>query len=262
MKRLIRTSTTFLSTYYAHMVEYRAELLFWALSNSLPLILMGVWNQAAQSGKFGLSPIDLVRYFFAVFMVRQLTIVWVVWDFEREVVEGTLSPRLLQPIDPAWHHIAGHISERLARIPFTIGLVILFFVLYPQAFWIPKLQTLLLCLIATLLAFVLRFIIQYTFGMLAFWTERATAIEQLWYLFYLFLSGLIAPLELFPETVRNVVQWTPFPYMIHFPAAILIGLPVNIGQGLLVIIGWSVFFFVLNRWLWRKGLKHYSGMGA
>jgi len=244
------------------MVEYRAELLFWALSNSLPIILMGVWNQAAQSGRFGLAPIDLVRYFLAVFIVRQFTIVWVVWEFEKEVLEGKLSPKLLQPIDPVWHHVAGHLAERLARLPFALGLIVLFFALYPQAFWLPNLQTLLIFFITINLAFVLRFIIQYTFAMLAFWTERATAIEQLWFLFYLFLSGLIAPLQLFPESVRNVVQWTPFPYMVHFPSAILIGLPVNIGQGLLVIIGWSVLFLGLNRWLWRKGLKRYSGMGA
>jgi ABC-2 type transport system permease protein len=112
------------------------------------------------------------------------------------------------------------------------------------------------------LAFALRFLIQYTFAILAFWTERANAIENFWFLFYLFFSGLIAPLEMFPERVREVVLWTPFPYLIHFPAALLIGIPVEVVRGLLVILGWGLLFFVLNRWLWRRGLKQYSGMGA
>jgi ABC-2 type transport system permease protein len=103
---------------------------------------------------------------------------------------------------------------------------------------------------------------QYTFALFAFWTERASAIEQFSFLFYLFLSGVIAPLEVFPPLVRAIALWTPFPYLIHFPAAILIGLPVNIGQGILVMLGWCLLFFILNRWLWRKGLKQYSGMGA
>jgi ABC-2 type transport system permease protein len=98
--------------------------------------------------------------------------------------------------------------------------------------------------------------------MFAFWLERAYAIEQFWFLFYLFLSGLIAPLEVFPPAVREVVMWTPFPYMIHFPASILIGLPVNVGRGLLIMLDWIIIFWFLNRWLWRKGLKQYSGMGA
>jgi ABC-2 type transport system permease protein len=33
-------------------------------------------------------------------VTRQLTVVWVIWELEKEVVQGYLSPRLLQPLDP------------------------------------------------------------------------------------------------------------------------------------------------------------------
>jgi ABC-2 type transport system permease protein len=258
----MRITRTLLSVYYAYMVEYRAELILWVLSGSLPLILMGVWLQAAQGGRFGLSPIDFVRYFLAVFIVRQFSVVWVIWEFEREIVEGKLSFRLLQPLDPGWHHLASHFAERFARLPFAILLIVFFFFLYPDAFWIPSLTNLLLCLLTLVLAFLLRFISQYTFAMMAFWIERANAIESFWFLFYLFLSGLIAPLEVFPPLLREIVLWTPFPYMINFPASILVGLPTNVPQGILAMLGWIALFWVLNRWLWRKGLRQYSGMGA
>ncbi len=244
------------------MMEYRAELILWVLAGSLPIILMGVWIQAAQGGQFGLTPVDFARYFLAVFLVRQFTVVWVIWEVEKEVVEGKLSNRLLQPIDPVWHHVAAHISERFARIPFAILLVGLFFILYPQAFWIPSFGTFLLFSLVVILAFILRFVIQYTFAIFSFWTERASALEDFWFLFFLFLSGMIAPLEVFPESVRTVVLFTPFPYLINFPASILVGIPVNLTQGLVSILGWILFFLGLNRWLWRQGLKRYSGMGA
>ncbi|BAZ66308.1 hypothetical protein NIES4106_10580 [Fischerella sp. NIES-4106] len=262
MQRLIKTILTFLSVYYAYMVEYRAELILWVLAGSLPIILMGVWIQAAQGGQFGLTSVDFARYFLAVFLVRQFTVVWVIWEVEREVVEGKLSNRLLQPIDPVWHHVAAHVSERVARIPFAIVLVGLFFLLYPQAFWIPSLGTFLLFSLVVILAFILRFVIQYTFAIFSFWTERASALEDFWFLFFLFLSGMIAPLEVFPESVRTVVLFTPFPYLINFPASILVGIPVNLTQGLVSMLGWILLFFGLNRWLWRQGLKRYSGMGA
>jgi ABC-2 type transport system permease protein len=247
---------------YNYAVEYRAELILWVLSGSLPIILMGVWIQAAQSGNFSLSPVEFARYFLAVFIIRQLTIVWVIWEFEREVVEGKLSSRLLQPLDPVWHHVTSHISERAARLPFAVVLIVLFFILYPQAFWIPSWSQLLLFTIAVLLSFTLRFIIQYTFAMFAFWTERASAIENFWMLFYLFLSGLIAPIEVFPESVKNFVLCTPFPYLINFPASILIGNPTDIWRGFSMMVGWTLLFLGLNRILWRAGLKRYSGMGA
>lgn len=262
MAKIWRQTRVFLSVYYAYMVEYRAELILWVLANSLPIIMMGVWIQAAQGGQFNLSALDFARYFISVFFIRQLTIVWVVWEFEKEVVEGRLSPRLLQPIDPVWHHVAGHIAERFARLPFTVLLLGFFFVLYPQAFWLPSFGSIVGASLAIALAFVLRFLIQYTFAVFAFWTERATAIEQFWFLFYLFLSGMIAPLNVYPEALSNLLMWTPFPYLVYFPASLLIGLPVNVVQGFGVTLAWSAGFWILNRWLWRRGLKHYSGMGA
>ncbi|WP_414530528.1 ABC transporter permease [Nodularia chucula] len=262
MKKIIRKILTFLAVYYAYMVEYRAELILWVLSGALPIILMGVWIEAAESGEFGLTSVDFARYFITVFLVRQMTVVWVIWEFEKEVVEGKLSSRLLQPIDPVWHHLAGHISERVARIPFILLLVLLFFILYPQAIWFPNLTQFLLFGLAVTLGFFLRFVIQYTFALFAFWTERASALETFWLLFYLFLSGLIAPLDVFPENVRTIVMFTPFPYLINFPVSLLVGLPVDVPRGFLAILGWILIFLGANRLLWRAGLKRYSGMGA
>lgn len=262
MKWTIAKAKTLLLTHYAHMLEYRAEIFLWALSNSLPIILMGVWIKAAQEGNFTLTPEDFARYFFAVFLVRQLTAIWVIWDFEREVIEGKLSFFLLQPLDPVWHHIARHLAEKMTRIPLVFVFVGLFFVLYPEAIWFPSIGQICLFLIAIAAAFILKFIIQYTFAMLAFWTERASAIQQFWFLFDIFLSGAIAPLEVFPEALRNIVELTPFPYVMYFPSALIIGLKVDFWHSILVIAAWIIIFYFVNRWLWKKGLKQYSGMGA
>ncbi len=262
MHWLIKKILTFLSVYYAHMLEYRAEIFFWILSGSLPIILMGVWIEAANNSDFGLNAVDFARYFFCVFQVRQFTNIWVIWDFEREVLEGRLSFKLLHPLDPGWHHVVRHITEKITRFPLVVFFTILFFLLYPQAFWIPDLFHFLLTLVIIVIAFALRFLIQYTFAMFAFWTERASAIQQLWNLAYVFLSGMTAPLDVFPDGVREIVMWTPFPYTAYFPAALLIGLPVNIIKSLLIMMGWCIIFFVINRWLWRRGLEQYSGMGA
>jgi ABC-2 type transport system permease protein len=262
MKRLFKISRSLLVTDYAYMLEYRAELLLWALSGSLPFILMGVWTQAAQQGNFGLSSIEFARYFLAVYLVRQLTVVWVIWDFEREILDGKLSFRLLQPLDPVWHHIWSHIGERFARLPFIFGLVALFFFLYPSAFWIPSFNHLVLFSIASMCAFALTFLMQYTLAMFAFWTEKASSIQEVVFLVNLFLSGALAPLEIFPPQVRSIALWTPFPYIINFPASILTGLPINILNSFGIMFLWMLFLAIVNRWLWKKGLRQYSGMGA
>ena len=69
-------------------------------------------------------------------------------------------------------------------------------------------------------------------------------------------------MEVFPEPLRQIVLLTPFPYLMNFPASLLVGVPVDVGRGFLSMIGWFLLFLGLNRIFWRLVLKRYSGMGA
>ncbi|WP_018461689.1 ABC transporter permease [Thermus oshimai] len=258
----MRKAKTLLQVYLAYMLEYRAELVLWALAGVLPLILMGVWMEAAEGGGFPLTSGEFARYFLMTYLVRQLTVVWVVWEFERDVVEGRLSFRLLKPLDPFFEHLAAHVAERLARLPFVLLLIGVFFLLFPEARFVPAWDDLFLGLLLTALAFLLRYLMQYTTALLTFWSERASALEEVFFLLYLFLSGTIAPLEVFPETVRALALLTPFPYLVYLPAATLAGQEVALWPGVGVVLLWGGFFLLLSRLLWRLGLRRYSGMGA
>src|SRR5688572_32864572 len=133
---MIAWSRSFLAqiiTAFALTTTYRAELVLWALSGTLPIILMGVWSEAARDGGLPYTSTQMVRYFVAVLVVRQLTFVWVIWEFEESVVSGRLSNHLLRPIDPVWNYLANHAAERVVRFPMIVALVGLCFWLYPQA---------------------------------------------------------------------------------------------------------------------------------
>jgi len=264
VSRLVRTAGGLFRVGYAYMTEYRAELLLWALAHSLSIILMGVWSQAAARGSFALGPLEVIRYFLAVFVVRQLTVVWVIWDVEQQVQAGKLAPLLLQPVDPGWRHLVNHVAERAARMPFTVLLVVLFFVLYPAAWWVPSPTTLLSFAVLVTTAFLLRFLVQYTIALGCFWTERASALEQLHFLLFMFLGGALVPLDFFPDELRAVVMLTPFPAMLWLPCRVLVGgVPVaEVARAVAVLVGWGAFFLVVNRLLWRAGLRRFSAMGA
>lgn len=269
MRLAVDKCRTLLGAYYAEATTYRAELFLWVMGTLLPFILMGVWMEAARQGDFGMTPADFARYFFAVFLVRNLTLIYVVFEFENDVVQGRLSMYLLQPLDPMWRYIGSHLAERMARLPFLVILAAIFFVLYPEALrgWHITPTGLAMGLLAIAMTFVMRFAVEYCFAMMAFWTERAHAVEQLWALPYIFLSGLIAPMEVYEQyspTLARVLMLTPFPYLIYFPSRLLTGGEVNvsIAQGFGVLVGWTVVFYLLSRLLWRIGLKQYSAMGA
>lgn len=259
--RMLRKARALFGLYLSYMLEYRAEIYLWVLASVLPLILLGVWAHAAESGAYPLSRVEFIRYFIAVFVVRQFSFIWVIWEFEELVVSGKLSQQLLQPIDPVWRFVASHVTERVVRLPLVLGVVGICFALYPDAIWLPSAADFVSAFALLVLAFAARFALQYMMSMLAFWSERAASIEELWFVVHLFLSGLIAPLDVYPEAVRRATELTPFPYLIYYPVNLLLGRGAPLERAVLVLGVWGGLGWLLQRVLWRRGLRRYSAMG-
>jgi ABC-2 type transport system permease protein len=257
-----RIARVLLETQYAYMLEYRAEIALWVLSGVLPLIMLGVWSGSGASQAAGLSPVQLSRYFLAAFLVRQFTVVWMIHVFEEDVLQGKLSPFLLQPLLPLWRYLAAHLAEQATRLPFLLVLLPPLALIAPGSLWLPPPSRLLLGVLAIVAVFLLRFLIQTMVAMACFWTERAAALDRLLMIPYLFLSGLVAPLDTFPPAMRRLAEATPFPWMVDFPARLLAGAAVDVGQGFGAIGAWCLLVLPIAGWLWRRGLRRYGAMGA
>ena len=263
-----------ISAQHALMLAYRAEIYLWVLAHVLPFIMMSVWMKAADSkgATLAMTALEYARYFAAVFIVRQFTAVWMIYEFEWYVVEGRLSPMLLRPMNVLWHFVAAHLGEQMARLPFFLAMLVLFFALYPAAFWVCPgppgrvAAALGLGFVSIYAAFALRFSMQYCISMGTFWFERASSIDQLSWLPYMFLSGLVIPLADMPVAVRQALYLTPFPYCIDFPARILMGTlgwdDPALWQGLGVMAAWFAAQSLVGAALWKLGLRQYSGQGA
>ena len=258
----IRIARTLLSTQYAYMLEYRAEIALWALSGVLPLIMLGVWQNSGAASQAGWSPGQLRHYFVAAFLVRQFSVVWLIHVFEEDVVSGKLSPFLLQPLQPLWRYFAAHLAEQATRIPFVALMLLALAWVNPALLWVPTPEHLVLGIAAIWGAFLLRFLLQTLSSMLCFWSERAAALDRLLVIPYLFLSGLVAPLDTFPPAIKTVALATPFPAMVDFPARLLAGLPVDVGAGFLSLMLWCGLLSPLCWLSWRRGLRRYGAMGA
>jgi len=257
-----RVAQALLVSQYALMLEYRAEIVLWALSGVLPLIMLGVWSGSGAGAGAGLSAEQISRYFLSAFLVRQFTVVWLIHVFEEDALQGRLSPFLLQPLAPLWRYLAAHFSEQASRVPIVAVMVLALGLVAPGLLWLPSARSLLLALVAIQAAFLLRFLLQVLVTTLCFWSERAAALDRLLLIPYLFLSGLVAPLATFPPAVRRLALATPFPWMVDFPARLLAGEPVDAALGFGAIAAWCLLLLPIGLWLWRAGLRRYSAMGA
>ncbi|BDP41841.1 ABC transporter permease [Deinococcus aetherius] len=262
-----RKLRTLFAAGFAEMTEYRAEVMIWMLSSTLSLVMMLVWMaqaSAAPGGQIrGYSPQEFAGYFLATWVMSQLLVVWVAFDLDFDIRQGTLSPKLLRPLDPLWLRYMDHLAGRIVRLPALLALAALFA-------WIAgaRLTTdpaaYLTAFGLAFLGFNTRFLWEYCLGLLAFWTESSTSFQEVVWLVYAALGGMFAPLAFYPEWVQRVAVWTPFPYMLGLPSQLLAGKATlsDAGRGALVLALWLAVFWVLRLAVWRRGLRRYGAVGA
>jgi ABC-2 type transport system permease protein len=117
---------------------------------------------------------------------------------------------------------------------------------------------------ALLLAMALRFAVEWTLASIAFWVTRVNALNQLYYVVFLFLAGVAAPLALLPEPVRIVAEWLPFYRMLGFPVEVLLGRfsPQQVMMGIGAQVAWLTVAVLLLNLAWARGIRKYSAVGA
>lgn len=177
------------------------------------------------------------------------------WNFSDLVHRGDLDLLLTKPMSPLFLSLTRWINLT-AVLNFFLGLGIIIrysssagfrggYAWFSLAFWI---------LIGVLSAVLIRF----TFSVWIFWTERGFIFSRLYYQFFAFATK---PDTLYPKAIRYLILTAlPFAFIGSIPTrAVLHGLePIEICSILAVL----TFFFVMNRLLWKAGLRRYQSVSS
>jgi len=258
----LRAYPTLLRVGFAGALAYRAELIIWMLTTTMPLVSLALWSAVARSaplGRFG--PKEFVGYFLAALIVRQITGCWLVWELNYEIKQGTLSQRLLKPIHPLWVYSASN----LAAIPLRAGLclpVAIIAIFYAQLTSDPALLG--IFFLSLVGAWCINFFAMALVGSLAFYLESSTGIFELWMITFMILSGYVVPLELFPTWARNIADVLPFRYTLGFPVEVLTGM-LDVRSALkLLAMQWAQATIIATAGLlaFRAGVKRFGAFGG
>lgn len=250
---------------FGAMVEYRASIFIWMLTNIMPLVMLAVWYSLAEDGPIGgYSQNDFVAYYLMLTFIRQLTNAWVIWELDSEIRHGDLSVKLLHPLNPIHEYIASHITDKIMALSFLIPLGLAAWLIFPTIHYDLTPLTFALMLVAIVAAWLIRFLSQFCIGLLAFWISEATTLNDIWYAISMMLGGIIAPLDLFPAQVKAIANYLPFRFMLSFPVEIVSARlsSAELGLGFAAMFFWVGIVIALYRWLWSKGIRQFSAYGA
>jgi ABC-2 type transport system permease protein len=254
-------------TSLATMVQYRAELVIWLIDRVLePLVYLAVWtavSRASGGAIGGYDAGDFAAYFIALMLVNHVTYTWIMYEYEYRVRHGALSFALLRPVHPIHADLADNMSSKLVTLPLILAAAGVVALAFRPSFHITP-QDAAGFAVSLLLAFGLRFLMEWTLALAAFWTTRVSAVNQAYFIAALFLSGQMAPLSLLPQPLRIAASILPFRWTVSFPLELLLGrVPWSEAlRGIGIQTAWLAAFVLLLRFVWRAGVRRYAAVGA
>ena len=262
----LRAMPTMLRVGLAETIAYRAEMIVWILTTTMPLVMLALWTSVAAEAPFaGFTELDFVAYYLAALIVRTLASNWVAWQLAEEIRTGTLSMRLLRPVHP----LAGLFATQAAGVPLrmivVLPVVIALALSDGAAVVVGDPARLGLFTLSLIGAWLLTFFTFITIGALSFYLEKSIALAEVYFGIFMVMSGYLIPLELMPPWLRTAADWLPFRYMMGGPVEILIGRHPTLTGAAGVLAAqwaWTAIMATLAAVTWRRGLRRYEAFGA
>lgn len=249
--------------------SYRASFVMWRVRNIFQIFLIFfLWDSIFSTpGRevFGYDRAKILTYIFALVIVRGLVLSNKATEVAGEIARSDLTISLFKPISYFKYWFSRDMASKALNSFFAFfEILILFILLRPEFYFQSDLTILLMFLLSLALAIVCYFFLILFFSMFTFWLpEQAWGLIFLLLIFVDLLGGGVFPLDILPSSLRSLVYWTPFPYLLFAPIQIYLGklsLMDSLGSITASLIWVFILYFSIKK-LWKLGLRQYAAPG-
>ncbi len=257
---------TMLRVGLAETIAYRAEMIVWILTTTMPLVMLSLWTSVADEAPFrAYTQADFVAYYLGALIVRNLTSNWVAWQIAEEIRMGTLSMRLLRPVHPFASFLATHLAALPLRLVVITPVVGILFLTAARDVVIDDPARIGLFVLAMAGAWLLTFAVFLAIGSLSFFLEKSMSLVEVYFGLFMLMSGYLIPIDLMPPWMATAAEWLPFRYMLGAPVEILIGRYPDAAAVAPVVArtwAWAAVMVAAAAVSWRAGVRRFEAYGA
>lgn len=260
---------TVFSLSFENEFVYRLNFILWRLRNVLRILMtFFLWNSIFAHNKiaFGYSKEQMFAYVFLVLILSSFVMAAPSNDtIGSEISSGDLSNYLIKPIGYLRYWLTRDWASKLLNMLFVGGeVMLLYLILRPTIVLAASPFQFILGIIASIVAALTFFNITKLAVSVSFWNP-----EDTWSVMFLVMvlmetmAGVVFPLDILPANIGLALQFTPFPYLIYYPIAIIVGrlsLAVSL-RILLQSLVWLALSAVGANRVWLFGLKSYAASG-
>ena len=247
------------------ILAYRLE--FWSgfLGQTALTVFLSffLWKSIFKSNQVtsmqGMNLKEFVLYYGVIHLTMKVLLGQGIGFVAREIYYGTLNKYLLYPLSFSFYKV----SSYLAYGSFYLLQLLLFvvahnFFLGNEVTALSFISGISLIITASIVYFYLSIIIE----SIAFWADNVWSLSVLVRSFLEFGGGYFVPLVFYPENFLTFLSYTPFPYLLYYPAMTVLNLETP--SFVIVLfhqVFWGLTFFACYRLMWSRGKYQYSGVG-
>lgn len=249
-------------------LQRRATLLMDRLGGfAIVLSLYSFWNVLLgdKSTFLGYTRPEMLSYVLIINVLRSFVFTGRGWLLVGEISSGRISSYLVRPVSYHGYALALDLAQKTVHVAsafLEIGLLVWIarggvFVPREPAAWA-------LFALAATMASLIFFFLEFAVSTLAFWTSESGGPLFCFELFLQFAAGAFFPLDVLPEGLRRLLAATPFPYMVYFPARVLLEkvAPAEAVRLLGAEAVWLAVAGAVAIAAWSRGLRSYAAEGG
>lgn len=246
---------------------YRVEFVMFMISTVVgPAISLVVWRAALENGAS--LPVDaeyLTTYFVLLGVVSMLTSSWISGFLAESIRLGEISIWIVRPGSTHFNGIANNLSEKIIKAVALAPMIAVLWWFFRDSVVVPAdpLRWALF-VVSVAAAAIMIFALDVLVGSLAFWIDDIGGIDYARDILAMVFRGQLVPLALMPAWAQGVVDLQPFRFTLSFSLELVIG-DLSRGEiiaGMLLQLMYPVVSVVAAVWLWRRGMRAYSAVGA
>lgn len=251
--------------HFQDALEDRSRSVVWFLISLInPLVYLLFWKGAVGSG-VGWTLSNFTSYYLLLVIANSFLMVhveeYIAWY---DVKEGYLTNHLLRPVSYFWQNFFHELPYRILQGSFGLIVLAFFILKYPGLItFVGEGKHILFALLIIACAYMLSFCFKISLGISALFTTDFYGLSEFLGVIILVFGGFVIPLDLFPNALKQLTFLTPFPYMFYLPIAAIAG---RLGlEELMRVIGiqimWVFAFIMVYRYLWKRGIHMFTGVG-
>ncbi len=272
MNRLRKSYVPFMKAGIQNLIIYRLNFMGFVIGGLIYCFVMFyLWRAvfASNGGDsfLGFSMTDMVVYLFLSNTTGQLIFSDVSNDIGQEIRDGSISMRLLKPVNTDLSYMFTELGTVLMKfvvllVPMILGLELYRY--FSAGTVMFNTLNFLLYILSTVLAYIISFRVNLCFGFIAFYVKNLWGIGILKNTIINFLSGSLIPLAFMPDGLRVCLEYMPFASMSYTPVMIYMGkygaYEMLLRFGLQII--WAILLYGLSKLIWIWAIKKLCVQGG